>query len=167
MTWHGSPKTNVAPPVACARLARWFAYHPWRTILGWVAIIVVLVGLVATVGGSLKDEFDIPGSDTQKATDLIESEFASEQGGVLNVVFAAPVGERLDTPQRKAAIEAAVAKARTEFAPHVGHAGGRQGRRWRTSRIRSIPTRSRRTGASPTPRRSSTRRSRTRTATRS
>ena len=100
-----------------ASLARWFAYHPWRTILGWVAIIVVLVGLVATVGGSLKDEFDIPGSDTQKATDLIESKFTSEQGGVLNVVFAAPVGERLDTPQRKAAIEAAVAKARTEFAP--------------------------------------------------
>ncbi len=100
-----------------ARLARWFAYHPWRTILGWVAIIVVLVGLVATVGGSLKDEFDIPGSDTQKATDLIESEFQSEQGGVLNVVFAAPVGERLDTPERKAAIEAAVAEARTKFAP--------------------------------------------------
>jgi RND superfamily putative drug exporter len=109
---HDRPSTG-----GLARLARWFAYHPWRTIFGWVAIIVVLVGLVATVGGSLKDEFDIPGSDTQKATDLIESKFASEQGGVLNVVFAAPVGERLDTPQRKAAIEAVVAKARTEFAP--------------------------------------------------
>ncbi len=102
---------------ALARLARWFAYHPWRTILGWVGIIVVLVGLVATVGGSLKDEFDIPGSDTQKATDLIESEFVSEQGGVLNVVFAAPPGERLDTPERRAAIEEAVTTARTEFAP--------------------------------------------------
>ena len=102
---------------ALARMARWFAYHPWRTILAWVGIIVVLIALVATVGGSLRDEFDIPGSDTQKATDLIESEFASEQGGVLNVVFAAPPGERLDTPERKAAIEAAVAEARTKFAP--------------------------------------------------
>ena len=53
--------------------------------------------LVGAVGGSLKDEFEIPGSDTQKATDLIESEFAEEQGGVLNLVFAAPAGERLDT----------------------------------------------------------------------
>ena len=102
---------------ALARLARWFAYHPGRTIWGWVAIVVVLVGLVATVGGSLRDEFDIPGSDTQKATDLIENEFASEQGGVLNVVFAAPPGERLDTPERRAAIEAAVTEARTRFAP--------------------------------------------------
>ena len=63
-----------------------------------------LIFLVATIGGSLRDEFSIPGSDTQKATDLIEAEFASEQGAVLNIVFAAPEGERLDTPERKAAI---------------------------------------------------------------
>ncbi len=62
---------------------------------------------------SLQDEFEIPGSDTQKATDLIESEFASEQGGVLNVVFAAPEGERLDTPERQAAIEGAIAELKT------------------------------------------------------
>ncbi|HET6601410.1 MAG TPA: MMPL family transporter, partial [Gaiella sp.] len=67
----------------------------------------------ATVGGSLRDEFEIPGSDTQRATDLIEAEFASEQGGVLNIVFAAPEGQRLDTPERKAAIEGAMAKLRT------------------------------------------------------
>ena len=62
-------------------------------VIAWVAIIAGLVLLVATAGGSLKDEFSIPGSDTQKATDLIEAEFASEQGGVLNLVFAAPEGE--------------------------------------------------------------------------
>ena len=68
-------------------LARWYracATHPRRVFLSWVGIIVVLIALVATIGGGLKDEFNIPGSDTQKATDLIESEFASEQGGVLN-----------------------------------------------------------------------------------
>ena len=84
---------------------RWCANHTWKVVLGWVGIIAVLILLVATVGGSLKDEFEIPGSDTQRATDLIESEFASEQGSVLNLVFAAPEGERLDTPERKAAIE--------------------------------------------------------------
>src|SRR5688572_20383777 len=86
-----------------ARWARMCATHPWRVVFGWIGIVVLLVVLVATVGGSLKDEFDIPGSDTQKATDLIETEFASEQGGVLNIVFAAPEGERLDTPERRAA----------------------------------------------------------------
>jgi uncharacterized membrane protein YdfJ with MMPL/SSD domain len=92
--------------------------HTWKVVLGWVGIIALLIVLVATVGGSLKDEFEIPGSDTQRATDLIESEFASEQGSVLNLVFAAPEGETLDTPERKAAIEEAVAKLKTsEFAP--------------------------------------------------
>ena len=97
-----------------ARWTRFCASHPWRIVLGWVGIIAGLILLVATVGGSLKDEFEIPGSDTQKATDLIESEFASEQGGVLNLVFAAPPGERLDTPERKAAIEDAIADLKTE-----------------------------------------------------
>ena len=102
---------------ACAR-------HPWRVVGAWAAIVVVLIGLVATVGGSLRDEFEIPGSDAQKATDLIEAEFQTEQGGVLNVVFAAPAGERLDTPERRAAVEAAVTRLRSpEFAPTEDRAG--------------------------------------------
>ena len=62
-------------------LARWMracAAHPWRVIAGWLGIVALLVVLVGTVGGELRDEFNIPGSETQKATDLIEAEFASE-----------------------------------------------------------------------------------------
>jgi putative drug exporter of the RND superfamily len=103
---------------ALARWARANARHPWRVVASWLAIVVLLIALVATVGGSLKDEFEIPGSDTQKATDLIENEFAEEQGGVLNVVFAAPPGERLDTPRRRAAVQRAIARLRSpEFKP--------------------------------------------------
>jgi RND superfamily putative drug exporter len=107
-----------------ARWARLCATHPWRVVFGWIGIVALLVVLVATVGGGLKDEFDIPGSDTQKATDLIEAEFASEQGGVLNLVFAAPAGQKLDTPERRAAIEQAIAKLKTaEFKPTEDTAG--------------------------------------------
>src|SRR5215207_3383705 len=109
---------------ALARWTRACATRPWRVVGGWVGIVVVLVVLVGTVGGSLRDEFEIPGSDSQKATDLLESEFASEQGSVLNVVFAAPNGERLDTPQRRAAIEKAVTRLESpEFAPTDDRAG--------------------------------------------
>ncbi len=109
---------------ALARWTRWCATHPWRVVVGWVAIIAVLVGLVSAFGGELRDAFEIPGSDTQRATDLLESEFASEQGGVLNLVFAAPAGERLDTPERKAVIAAALARLETEeFAPTEDVAG--------------------------------------------
>jgi RND superfamily putative drug exporter len=94
------------------------ASHPWRVVIAWLGIIAALIVLVATVGGQLQDEFEIPGSDTQRATDLIEEEFASEQGGVLNIVFAAPDGESLQTPERQEAIQAAIAELQTdEFAP--------------------------------------------------
>jgi putative drug exporter of the RND superfamily len=107
-----------------ARWDRFCASHPWRIVLGSLASLAVLIVLVATVGGSLKDEFQIPGSDAQKATDLIKAEFSSEKGSVLNLVFAAPKGERLDTPERKAAVNAAVAKLKTsEFKPHDGKVG--------------------------------------------
>jgi len=113
--------------LATGALARWMracATHPWRVILGWLGIVALLIVLVGTVGGNLKDEFEIPGSDTQRATDLIEAEFASEQGAVLNLVFAAPEGERLDTPERRAAIEEAIARLQTdEFAPTPDDAG--------------------------------------------
>src|SRR5215216_2318311 len=103
---------------ALAGWARACASHPWRVVAVWVGIVVLLVVLVGTIGGSLRDEFEIPGSDTQKATDLIESEFASEQGGVLNVVFAAPKGQRLDTPDRKTAIGKAISELRSsKFKP--------------------------------------------------
>src|SRR5688572_12382837 len=62
--------------LATGGLARWMracATHPWRVVGAWLGIVVALIVLVVTVGGSLKDEFEIPGSDTQKATDLIET----------------------------------------------------------------------------------------------
>ena len=131
----GTP-SHVAEPMerraaherlATGGLARWTracATHPWRVVAGWVGIVAALILLVGTIGGSLHDEFEIPGSDTQKATDLIESEFASEQGGVLNLVFAAPEGERLDTPERRDAIEAAITRLKSaEFKPTEDKAG--------------------------------------------
>jgi RND superfamily putative drug exporter len=62
---------------AFARWARRCASHPWRVVASWIGIIAVLIVLVGTVGGSLRDEFVIPGSDTQKATDLFLAEFGS------------------------------------------------------------------------------------------
>jgi RND superfamily putative drug exporter len=131
MTDRNGPETRARRAaherLSTGALARWAgacATHPWRVVAAWVGIVVLLVVLVGTIGGSLRDEFEIPGSDTQKATDLIESEFASEQGGVLNVVFAAPEGQRLDTPERKAAIQKALARLKSsEFKPTDGKAG--------------------------------------------
>jgi RND superfamily putative drug exporter len=123
----GTERRAAHERLSTGGLARWTracATHPWRVVLGFFATVALLIALVFTVGGSLRDEFEIPGSDTQKATDLIKAEFASEQGGVLNIVFAAPEGQRLDTPQRKAAVERAIARLKSsEFKPTADKAG--------------------------------------------
>ena len=124
---NGRERRMAHERLSTGALARWMrmcAAHPWRVVVSWIGIIALLIFTVATFGGSLKDEFQIPGSDTQRATDLIEAEFASEQGGILNLVFAAPEGERLDTDERRAAIDAAIARLRTpEFEPTEDEAG--------------------------------------------
>ena len=127
MTEPDRKRTSAHERLSTGSLARWAracATHPWRVVFAWVGIVAGLIVLVATIGGSLKDEFSIPGSETQKATDLIKAEFASEQGAVLNIVFAAPEGQRLDTPERKAAIQKAIARLRSpEFKPTDDKAG--------------------------------------------
>ncbi len=124
---NGGERLAAHERLSTGALASWMracASHPGRVALAWAGIIAVLVAIVIAFGGALEDEFEIPGSDTQRATDLIESEFASEQGGVLNLVFAAPEGQRLDTPERKAAIEAAITRLESnQFAPSEDEAG--------------------------------------------
>ena len=101
-----SRRARAAVHGALASWMRACASHPWRVMIVWVGDHRrARRSRRPLSAGALKDEFEIPGSDTQRATDLIEAEFASEQGGVLNLVFAAPEGERLDTPERKAAID--------------------------------------------------------------
>src|SRR5436305_5212327 len=82
---------------ACAR-------RPWRVVGGWVVIVVGLIALNAAFHGKLINDFKIPGSDTQKATDLITAKFGAQKGAALRVVIAAPRGQRVDTAVREAAI---------------------------------------------------------------
>src|SRR3954452_20828351 len=82
---------------ACAR-------RPWRVVGGWVLIVVALIALNAAFHGKLINDFKIPGSDTQKAFDLITAKFGAEKGAALRVVVAAPAGERRAEGDRAGAI---------------------------------------------------------------
>src|SRR4029077_10443351 len=95
---------RIANQGALARWAGRCARHPWRVVSTWVGIFVVLIGLNAAFHGKLINDFKIPGSDTQKATDLITAKFGGEKGAALRVVVAAPEGQRLDTAALSAAI---------------------------------------------------------------
>jgi putative drug exporter of the RND superfamily len=88
-------------------LARWAGHcarHPWRVIATWFVILVALIGLNVAFHGTLVNDFKIPGSDVQKATDLINAKFGGQKGAALRVVVAAPPGQQLNTPARVAAL---------------------------------------------------------------
>src|SRR5262245_46933928 len=96
-----------------ARLAGACARRPWRVVGSWIGVFILLIALNAAFHGKLINDFKIPGSDTQRATDLIDAKFGGQKGAALRVVVAAPPGERLDTPARKAAIGKMLATSKT------------------------------------------------------
>ena len=100
---------RIAHSGALARWAGHCARHPKRVVFTWLGVFVLLIGLNAAFHGKLINDFKIPGSDTQKATDLITAKFGAEKGAALRVVLAAPAGQRADTAARSAAIRRMVA----------------------------------------------------------
>src|SRR3954465_199581 len=96
---------RIAHTGSLARIAGACARRPWRVVGGWLAIFILLIGLNAAFHGKLINDFKIPGSDTQKATDLIDAKFGGQKGAALRVVVAAPPGRRLDPPARTAAVD--------------------------------------------------------------
>ena len=90
---NGNQRTSAGERLSTGTLARWArtcANQSGRVMLIGALTFIALLAATVLFHGSLRDQFEIPGSDTQKAIDLIETQFASEQGGVLNLVFAAP-----------------------------------------------------------------------------
>src|SRR5699024_5319880 len=75
----------------------------------WLAILVAVAGLGVVWGGDTSDEFAIPGTESQRAMDLLESRFPEQSGSNARVVFAAPEGTALTDPDNKEAMEAAFA----------------------------------------------------------
>src|ERR1041385_5586971 len=95
-------------------LARWAGHcarDPWRVIGTWFGIVVVLVALNVAFHGTLVNEFKVPGTDFQKATDLINAKFGAQKGAPLRVVIAAPEGQTVTTPDRRAVIATMVQQA--------------------------------------------------------
>jgi RND superfamily putative drug exporter len=107
---------------ALARVARACARHRWRTVLVWVVAAAAIVVGSASFGGTLVDEFNIPDSDAQRATDLLEQRFPQQSGEAAQLVFAVPEGERLDQGGAPAAIrDALVAASRVPGVEGVGN----------------------------------------------
>lgn len=74
------------------RLARWCYRHRWRTLVLWIVALVGSIALVNVAGGDYTAEFALPGSESQKAFDLLEEKFPARSGDAATIVFEAKAG---------------------------------------------------------------------------
>ena len=94
------------------RLAH-FCYHRRRfVLLGWVVLLVGLLFLSNTVGGTFRTDFKLPNSESTQAMDILKDNGFGENTGVqASVVFEAAQGVK--DPAVQQAIEGLLAKVAT------------------------------------------------------
>jgi putative drug exporter of the RND superfamily len=92
------------------RLGRFAFRRRWIVAVTWLAALVLTGAGAATLAGDHTESFEIPGTESQQAMDLLSERFPgmAANGATGRVVFAAPEGEMLTEPEREAAVEAVV-----------------------------------------------------------
>jgi len=84
-------------------LARWCIAHRRRVVVAWLAVAVITTVLARAVGPNYVSVFSLPGTDSQRASDLLKQEFKAQSGDVDTVVFHVSQGT-VDSPAVRAAI---------------------------------------------------------------
>ncbi|MFB8376030.1 MMPL family transporter [Paenibacillus taichungensis] len=90
------------------RLGKTAFRKPGYFIIGWVLILGVVISMISINGIHISSEMKIEGTESQKVLDQLAKELPAASGGQGSVVFKAPDNERLDTPERLAAMMKAV-----------------------------------------------------------
>jgi RND superfamily putative drug exporter len=75
-----------------ARLARTSYRHRRLVLLGWVVALIALTVISNNAGTNWSQSFRLKGTDSQAATDLLQSRFPSQAGSSADIVFKADAG---------------------------------------------------------------------------
>ena len=84
------------------------ARRPWPTLVAWAVVAAAVMALAGTVGGTLIDDLVAPGSQSERAMELLDERFPQAAGGSAMAVFAVDEGGTLE--RRREIIEAALAR---------------------------------------------------------
>ena len=93
------------------RLGKFSFRHRWLVISLWLAVLVAVGGSAAAFHGTLSNNFQIPGTETQRIADKLRQDLPSASGGSASIVFEAPAGGF--TPESRAAVAEALKKLET------------------------------------------------------
>jgi uncharacterized membrane protein YdfJ with MMPL/SSD domain len=93
------------------RLGGWAFDHRRKVLLAWVLVLGLIVFSAASFSGTFSTKFEVPGTESQRAQDLLHEKYPGAGGASARVVYAAPAGEKLTDPENKAAVMESVAEA--------------------------------------------------------
>ena len=71
------------------------ARRPWVTIGAWLMGIIVVLATAGSIGGAFVDDMTAPGSQSERANQLLADRFPDAAGGSAMAVFAAEDGQPL------------------------------------------------------------------------
>ena len=71
-------------------------------LLTWLIALVILGALFHAAGSNTSNNLDLPGTDSQAATDLLEQQFPPQQNGKNPIVFQATKGKVTDSANKQA-----------------------------------------------------------------
>lgn len=93
------------------RLGKFSYRHRWLVISLWLAVMVAVGGAAAALHGTLSNNFQIPGTETQQMADKLKKELPSSSGGSASIVFEA--NDAQFSQAGKDAVSAALTKLKT------------------------------------------------------
>jgi putative drug exporter of the RND superfamily len=112
------------------KLARWSTTHRLYIVVGWIVLIFAVNALAQSAGTEYSNNFTLPNSDTQRASDLLQRSFPAQAGDRDQLVFRTASGTVLDPAvrDRMSATFARIARlphVSEVISPYDGSAAGR------------------------------------------
>src|ERR1700730_18193259 len=98
------------------RLTRWTMAHRRSVAIAWIAAAAGVFVVSSSVGTRTANNFSLPNTGSQQATDLLTSRFPAQAGDSDQIVFHARVG-KLGDPAIRRAVRATLGRVST--LPHV------------------------------------------------
>jgi RND superfamily putative drug exporter len=99
-----------------ARIARWSAAHRKTVLVGWIVVLVGVMGISNAVGTDYTNSSSSGNTDSQRATDLLKQSFPAQSGDTDQIVLHATNGKVTD-PEVRSRVAPMLAKVAS--LPHV------------------------------------------------
>jgi putative drug exporter of the RND superfamily len=99
-----------------ARIAGRMTAHRRTVVIGWVVLLIGALGVSGAVGSRFSTNFSLPGTESQRAADLLSRQFPAQAGDADQIVLATRQGT-LAEPAVRARVSAML--ARVASLPHV------------------------------------------------